>query len=317
MAQLVQDLIQWTHDCEHINNDYQTATVEGGDSINQSNTSNTSNESDSAGEGSPKRPSFTNRTPIIDYNDVQPFIDTSKVPVVVLTHHESLQEQNDSLQREIQKWHQSMARIRICNQREAAELLCHQWTLRKVVERIQASSFEHQGDVLRWYEYCQREAERCGSFSETEAVKICFRCHSRLSTDEADSEQECIEDEEKHTNAVDIEKSPTKTGETEATECPATPSTVATAAMTDSPPEVPFQAPPLPETDSAQVAKVASSDDPPPHHHHPSAADIAAANVEDPPDIILPTATNIKETSLMQVQPGGRLEGCGSGCRIM
>jgi hypothetical protein len=73
------------------------------------------------------------------------------------------------MKHEIEKWKASMARIRACNRVEVHELLKHQRTLAKVVDRIKESSFCSKDKVIRWYEDCQEEAKRCGSFSEKDA----------------------------------------------------------------------------------------------------------------------------------------------------
>jgi hypothetical protein len=347
MVRLVQDLVQWMHDCEHIEcPSIITGNSSGGggiddeniiQSLHNKNTSLTTDDNDSSAgkKGGSKRRSSgsnssTNRTPIIDYNDVQPFLDTSTVPIFpsfLKTHHESLQEQNDMLEQEIAKWQSSMARIRLCNRREAAELLCHQKTLRKVVERIQnCSNFQYQDQVLLWYDQCQKEAERCGSFSEQEAAQCCQQCHSKLSNnddDAADSDQECIEDDEKD-NAVQQQQHHHHVHhdlEPKVFDCPATPSTVDTAGLEDS--TMVHVLSPIPSPTNTTTTKMTQTTDGPPSPPHPTATEIAAANVEDPPDRISPRATNLQSTNIVQDKTAAAAavatghSKCGPACCIM
>ena len=236
--QLVCDLLKWTEECEHL-------VAVGRDLTNMSST--TASEDGESGEilpGSVERSHSlsggSNRTPIIDYADVQIYVDTSlnatkSLPSAWLMNHKSLEEQNDNLEKEIQKWQASMARIRLCNKREASELLTHQKTLRKVVERITNSDFASKECIIEWYERCQKEAERCGSFSERDAAKYCNRCHSKLSSDDGsdgdDDEKKAVNEEEAKTPfpPTSIEtKDHSK--EQQPLHCPETPTSTTTAA---------------------------------------------------------------------------------------
>jgi hypothetical protein len=201
VIRLHQDLVQWTQDCQHL------AIMTLHDDSDNDNDGNNTDESESNGNYDHHR--HIHRTPIFDYSDVfqQPqspsvvvvntSISTATSTIIPAPYGsssssknnnnnnnsqlffignpqlQSLQEQNDSLQKEIQKWQASMARIRLCNQREEVQLQCYQTTLRKVVDRIQQICHSNDGinhhhhhnnsniNVIRlWYDHCIQETKQ-------------------------------------------------------------------------------------------------------------------------------------------------------------
>jgi hypothetical protein len=330
--QLVSDLLKWTEECEHIvlqNRDIHISSTTSEDSTNSQDIILKGTETNRGFLGS-------NRIPIIDYNDVQVYVDTSleahvtNIPSAWTMNHESLRDQNDNLEKEVMKWNASMTRIRVCNKREASELLTHQKTLRKVVERVQESDFSRKDEVLEWYEACQREAEQCGSFSEQDAAKCCNRCNSRLSISDPDDSGIYIE-EEARTPYPPSSTTPQKAklDAFQPIERLDTPTTI--ASHHDEAASSLANGLGTEEERLVQNANQLAHDDEHQHKNaagiatehelvqvvsHPSAKDIAAANVDDPPDRIAPTATNLQVSSI--VQDKHRNKGCGAAiCRIM
>eukprot|EP00529_Nitzschia_sp_RCC80_P018453 CAMPEP_0113448386 /NCGR_PEP_ID=MMETSP0014_2-20120614/4739_1 /TAXON_ID=2857 /ORGANISM="Nitzschia sp." /LENGTH=512 /DNA_ID=CAMNT_0000339595 /DNA_START=532 /DNA_END=2070 /DNA_ORIENTATION=- /assembly_acc=CAM_ASM_000159 len=200
---LIEDILRWDGECEHLeeehgdddDDDDDDEGLQGQERIQGLHGSIRSLGSNGSGgdlhaynsttPNSPvqavKQSRYHNGPIIIDWNDVETTVSSEfESPSSLLglpysycrSHHESLNEQNNCMKCEIEKWKASMARIRACNQNEVNELLKHQRTLSKVVDRIKASSFRSKEKVVKWYEECQEEAKRCGSFSEKDAEDL-------------------------------------------------------------------------------------------------------------------------------------------------
>jgi hypothetical protein len=221
-----------------------------------------------------------------------------------------------------------------------------------VVERIQASDFFHKDEVLHWYETCQKEAERCGSFSEEDAARYCNRCHSKMSEDGElemeDDDDDDDDDGDKHPPSsqgqgelivpaaghrllspeepltsvepdVDSQArtgTPTNTPSSslEGSYTETTTATTAAATATTATVVEPFDpAKTLPQQDSPRDQQTqGTASAAASGASKAKAAAIAAANVEDPPDRIDPKATNLQGSSLNQVKPMAATTGCGS-----
>ena len=195
---LIEDILRWDGECEHLEgeeeqlDDEELQGQERIPSLHGSIRSLGSNGSgtelhayNSTTPNSPvqavKKSRYHNGPIIIDWNDVETAVSSEfESPSSILglpysycrSTHESLNDQNNCMKCEIEKWKASMARIRACNQNEVNELLKHQHTLTKVVDRIKASSFRSTEKIVKWYEECIEEAKRCGSFSEKDAEDL-------------------------------------------------------------------------------------------------------------------------------------------------
>jgi hypothetical protein len=160
---------------------------------------------------------------LLDHRDFQPFLREDIIDMVSVSssndrnnHHSNpyrdrpsrnaIIVQNRTLRNEIAKFQLSTKRIKDAILIEVQDLLCHQITLRKVIDRIQLeggnvygsggggddNKNNHDNDndnenkndnnnsqqqkllvdsVLRWYDECQLEAKRCGSMSEDAAIE--------------------------------------------------------------------------------------------------------------------------------------------------
>jgi hypothetical protein len=199
LAAVARDITQWERECHPSPRDGATKTGTGGGGV-----AGGSSRSD-VSLSTPHRPPPRRLLPP-DYEDVRPLLrseSASSFPSSSSSSSSSsrgrpliqnaVSERNRSLREEIVQWEKSAERIQAATPGVVLELLTHQRTLRRVVDRIrriddtaEASSSSTTTttatrtatpaprdlveDVLRWYEECQREAERCGSFTEEAAA---------------------------------------------------------------------------------------------------------------------------------------------------
>jgi hypothetical protein len=174
---LVQDVVRWENECEQLAPpDQQQLDWDGGDE--------SADDASSVSSGASEPPRL--RMPL-DYQDVQPFLNADELDGPTYTTGRSTRNavtrQNKSLRKEIAKWEKSSGRIRSATLVEVKELLTHQRTLCKVVDRIRQDGGTTTAaprlvveDVVRWYEECQKEAEQCGALTEEAAVEFIW-CH--------------------------------------------------------------------------------------------------------------------------------------------